>query len=105
MDNPEITDATIGSRLGNVDDLPEELRSQLTGQKSNDDERKILDIVIFLDGVATVNEIMVSLYYNYSEVVNRPVVNNRVSKLMKKGALFRTPGKRGFYQTANPEQE
>lgn len=97
-----MSDNERGSRLGEIDDLPDELKSQLVGMDVDGKDTKVCDIVIDFSGVANINEIMVGLYRKYNQIIKRHSVQSRVNRMVAKGRLFRTPGNRGYYQTSDP---
>lgn len=88
----------IGSRLGDLSDLPEEIRSQLVSVQRDELEQRILDVVAeAFDGVATIDEIMVGLYRHAGEIHKREALATKIYRMTKKELLFSVPLKKGVY--------
>ena len=91
----------IGKRLGNVSDLPEELRNQLQVTKVDKAERQILDVLSSLEGIANIDEILVGLYRKFSIIKERDYLSNKLHRMAKAGHLINVKGKKGIYKTMN----
>ena len=97
MENNQID--KVGKRLGNLADLPEDLKKQLQATKIDDLERKILEVFLGYEGIANIDEILVGLYRKYSEIQDRAFVSNKLYRMAKAGHLKSVKGKKGVYQT------
>lgn len=89
----------LGRRVGNLDDLPESLRSQLQVGKIGVVEREIIAVIRELfDGVANVDEILVGLFRRTGEVHERQPLANRLYRMGQAGHLISVPKKKGVYR-------
>lgn len=88
----------VGSRLGNLSDLPEELRSQLVSVQRDELEQAITDVVMDVySGIATIDEIMVGLYRRTGEIHKRDALATKIYRMTKKELLISVPQKKGVY--------
>jgi Fic family protein len=90
----------VGKRLGNVSDLPEELRNQLQATKIDELERQILDVLSSLEGIANLDEILVGLYRKFSVIQERQYLSNKLYRMAKAGHIITVKGKKGVYKTS-----
>jgi len=99
----------IGSRLGDVSDLPDELRTQLVSVQFDEAESNIVEVMkLDFDGVATIDEILVGLYRRYSDIQQREQLANKIYRMVRKEVIFSVSGKKGVYSivpTASLEKE
>lgn len=65
----EVGRQRVGTRLGNLSDLPPQLRALLTKPKTLQD--KVCDALAALDGVATTDELLVMVYRQTGRVYQR----------------------------------
>ena len=90
----------FGRRVGNLDDLPESLRSQLQVGKIGELERQIIEVIRDeLDGVANVDEILVGLFRQFGSIHERQPLANRLYRMGQAGHLQSVPRKKGVYRT------
>lgn len=90
----------LGRRVGNLDELPEELRSQLQVGKLGELEREIVAVIRDVyQGVANVDEILVGLYRRSGVVHERQPLANRLYRMGQAGHLISVPRKKGVYRT------
>jgi hypothetical protein len=90
----------LGRRLGNLDELPESLRSQLQVGKIGDQEREIIAVIREMyDGVANVDEILVGLFRRTSQIHERQQLANRLYRMGKAGHVTSVPKRKGVYRT------
>jgi len=93
----------LGRRIGNISELPEELRSQLQAAKTSEFERNVIAV---LDdqygGIANVDEIMVGMYRLTGEIHQRQQLSNRLYRMGVSGLLESVPRKKGVYRTKHP---
>lgn len=95
----EIPLDKIGKRVGNIADLPEELKSQLQITKADELERQIIDVLSSsLEGVGNLDEILVSLYRKFKVIQERGYISNKLYRMTKAGRIKSVRGKRGVYQ-------
>lgn len=89
----------LGRRVGDLDDLPPELRSQLQVGKVGEVEREIIALIRDdLDGIANVDEILVGLYRRTNEIHERQPLANRLYRMGQAGHLISVPKKKGVYR-------
>ena len=92
--------ADLGRRIGELDDLPDELRAQLQIGKMSDLERTIIYVIReMFDGVANVDEILVGLYREVGQIFERQPLANRLYRMGQAGHLVSVPRKKGVYRT------
>jgi hypothetical protein len=76
----------IGTRLGNVAELPEDLRKQLKlGQKS--DQTMFREILAKLEGAATLDEILITAWRDHGTVLKRQSAAAKLSAMRHQGLL------------------
>ena len=89
------------NRLGDLNDLPNELKDQLVCLKNNTLVKQILNIFKELDGVANIDEIVVHLYRKHKKIYTRPYINNAIFRMVKLEHIERINGKKGVYALNN----
>jgi hypothetical protein len=96
----DVKEVKVGSRIGNIDDLPEEIRTQLVSFQMDELEAQILDLLNdSLDHVATIDEILVGLWRAHGAAHQRDQLANKIYRMTRKEQLFSVPGKKGVYST------
>lgn len=93
----EITD-NFGRRVGNLDDLPDELKSQLQIAKSDELESHILNSLSRLSGIANLDELLVDLYRTTNIVHKRQFISNKLYRMSKMDRVISVPKKKGAYK-------
>jgi len=91
----------LGKRLGDVKNLPDELKNQLQICNLNDEEERILEVFQSLEGYASIDEVMVGLYRKFNIIANRQLITNRLYRMKIKGLLNKIAGKKGIYANKN----
>jgi hypothetical protein len=95
---PKRLPAGIGRRIGDTDDLPEQLKAQLRQPGAPTLEMQILDIVKDLDGACTVDEVIVSLWRKHKVLTkDRRALANRLYRMTTKGQLDSVRGRKGVW--------
>ena len=90
----------LGRRVGNIADLPEELRRQLQVAKVGELEQEIVSVIDdAYDGVANVDEILVGLYRLQEKIHQRQYIANKLYRMVTQGQLESVPKKKGVYRT------
>ena len=93
-----VYDKKIGNRLGDIMDLPEEVRNQLVSGQFDAVESQILQVVKqSFNGVATIDEIFVGMYRTTGEVMQREALANKIYRMTRKEVLFSVEGRKGVY--------
>lgn len=96
----DITLQKVGKRLGNLADLPDELKNQLQATKIDQLERQILEVLLEFEGVANIDEILVGLYRSFKVLQDRAFLSNKLYRMAKAGHLTPVEKKKGVYKTA-----
>lgn len=86
----------FGRRIGKLDDLPQELRKQLQSRNKDEIELKLFDIINDLEGIATLDEVLVGYYRKYSDVLKKSFLTNRLYRMIKNGVIV--SDKKGIYK-------
>jgi len=88
------------ARLGNTDDLPEDLQAQLSYLKVGASELEVLYVINDMyGGIANVDEILVGMYRKTGNVGNRSVLVNRLYRMTKAGHIESVKKEKGVYKT------
>lgn len=91
----------LGNRFGDLEDLPEGLVRQIPAARIDDSERAILDVLKHrLDGIGTVDEVLVGLYRQTGKVEDRVKLAGKLYRMVtRRPKLLETvQGKRGVYR-------
>lgn len=90
----------IGGRLGNVEDLPDEIRSQLISVQYDELETQIIAVINEqFSGIATIDEILVGLWRVHHDVHQRDGLANKIYRMTRKEYLHSVAGRKGVYST------
>lgn len=96
----EIPD-DVGSRFGDLRDLPEELLRQIPATRVDESERQIMEVIKGIyDGVASVDEILVGLYRLTGVVNDRKKLAGKLYRMVSNTPplLLSVEKRRGVYQ-------
>lgn len=91
----------LGGRFGNLDDLPEALRSEIIAARIDPTEQKIINLLATrFDGVATVDEIRVGLFRMTGVVLERRKLAGKLYRMVqaKPPLLESVQKKKGVYR-------
>ena len=88
----------LGKRLGDLKELPEELRKQLQGSKFLELEAEIIEIIEELEGMANIDEILVGYYKKFSKVKKRQFIAGILYRMCRDGLIYSVEGKKGVYK-------
>lgn len=92
--------ADLGRRVGDLDELPVELRSQLQIGKVGGLEQRIIDLIRDqYAGVANVDEILVGLFRASGVVHQRQPLANRLYRMGQAGQIASVPKRKGVYRS------
>lgn len=84
----------IGNRIGDISDLPEELKKEL----SKRNKHWLLNIIRErFDGIISIDEALVVWYRKTKEIKKRIQMNTILYNFVKKGLLKQYKGKRGWF--------
>ena len=84
-----MTKQIVGTRIGNLSDLPDALRNQLSMGRSSVSSQIENVLVKSLDGCGTVDEIMVALFRAHDVVLLRDKLVSRIHRMIRAGRLQR----------------
>lgn len=79
----------VGSRLGNIEDIPDNLRAQMSLGHSSVSKKVEEVIVKYLDGCGTIDEILVAFFREHGIVLERSKLVSRVHRMIRNGSLER----------------
>ena len=91
----------VGSRFGNLSDLPEELLKQIPAVRVDDLEREVIDLLRDkLEGVGSVDEILVGLYRKSGIIHERRRIAGKLYRMVNSSPqlLLTVEKRRGVYQ-------
>lgn len=90
----------VGKRIGDTDDLPDELKSQLNVYKTDELESLIISTLNKrYDGIASLDEIIVGLYREYGYITKeRKYLNSKIYRMRKRNLLESVPKMKGVYR-------
>lgn len=91
----------IGSRFGDLSDLPDGLIRQIPAARVDEFEREILDVLKHrLEGIGSVDEILVGLYRQSGKVHERAKLAGKLYRMVTRRPrlLEAVQGKRGLYR-------
>ena len=87
--------------LGNVYDLPAELREELSIAKTDELEDQIVTVINAYGGEATLDQVLVGLFRKFKVSQKRRFMQN---KLYRMPMVWNVEGRKGIYTTAEPEE-
>lgn len=97
---------TVGKRIGDLQDLPEELKAELQVSKLDVLEEQILSVIKNrYDGIANIDEVLVGLFRDHKVVQKRSTVGARLYRMGKDKLLFSVPKKKGVYATEKIDRQ
>jgi hypothetical protein len=97
----------VGRRLGDLSDLPEELRKQIAATKLDDLEEKIVRTMRErFEGIANVDEMIVGLYRDHQYITDdRRKLANKLYRMQQAGLIESVPKRKGVYKIKDKETE
>ncbi|MEM7764535.1 MAG: hypothetical protein AAF290_10670 [Pseudomonadota bacterium] len=81
-------------------DLPDELKSELSIGKTDEEEFTIVRILEHAGGIMSLDQVLIGFYRETGVVMKRATMNNRLNRMMSKNMIFGVPGKKGVYSLA-----
>lgn len=87
----------IGFRFGEIENVPKEVTSQIVALKLDNVQSEILEIVEYLGGIATLDEILIWLYHKTKTVYKREKISGKLYRLCKDHRLVSVEGKKSTY--------
>ncbi|RKQ71808.1 hypothetical protein DES40_1138 [Litorimonas taeanensis] len=94
----------VPKTLGDISDLPEELRAELSAIKTDDVEDQIFTIINASDDrEANIDTILVELYRRFGTVHKRNYITNKLWRMVNKSEmLWNGESGKGYYTTKEP---
>ena len=93
----------LGTRLGNINDLPKEIRENLSKKKTDTIESMIIEVLKELDGVGTIDEIFVGIYNHFKVAYKKQTIGTKLSVMFTKKIITKPPNKNGIYMLKDYE--
>ena len=85
-------------RLGDLSDLPQALKDQLSQGRSDELEQTIVEIVRDkFGGTAAIDEIMVEVYRETKQLIERQPLSTKLYRMTRKQLLYSVPKRKGIY--------
>ena len=93
----------VGTRLGNIEDLPEELKKQIPEFALGGLDEQVYNVMKEeLEGIASLSEIMIALYQRYKVIdKSRQEVTEAVYRLIRKRVVVGVKGRKAVYKLAS----
>ena len=88
-------------KLGDISDLPPDVVRELSVTR-NEADRQIITVIEGLDGIATIDEILVGMYRRFDRVFKRRYLQMKIYRLCKKDLAWPVPKKKGVYTLTEP---
>lgn len=79
--------------------LPDELLAEIIGTPER--ETEIIECLKELDGIATINEVLVMLYRKFNKIKKRAYIVNLLYRMQKANLICSVKGKKGVYTLPN----
>ncbi|GGH41539.1 hypothetical protein SAMN05444007_1292 [Cribrihabitans marinus] len=92
----EALTSALPPDLGNIHDLPQELRDELSIAKTDELEDQIVTVINAYGGEASLDQILVGLYRKFKVTQKRRFVQN---KLYRMSMVWSVEGRKGVYTT------
>ena len=88
-------------RLGDISDLPQALKDQLAQGRSDDLEQTIINVIrARYNGAAAIDEILVGVYRETGEVLERQPLSTKLYRMTRKQVLHSVSGRKGIYSVS-----
>ena len=97
----------VGTRLGNIDDLPEELKKQIPEFALGGlDEQIYIVLKDDLEGIASLSEIIIALYQRFKVAdKTRQEVTEAVYRLIRKKVVESLKGRKAVYKLSSLKEK
>ncbi|WP_420859880.1 hypothetical protein [Marivivens marinus] len=92
----EALTSALPPDLGNILDLPQELRNELSVAKTDELEDQIVTVINAYGGEASLDQVLVGLYRKFKVIQKRRFVQN---KLYRMEMVWSVEGRKGVYTT------
>lgn len=95
----------LSTRLGDLSDLPPELRAELSGIDLDEIESQLVQTINAYGGTADLNQILVGLYRKFQVIAKRRVLAQRLWRMQNDRLVWAVPKKKGVYTTTKPADD
>jgi len=85
-----------------VNDLPPELRAQLSLSESDYQDFELRRMISECGGIMSLDHILIEIFRRSREVQDRGKLNARLYRMVQKGLLYDVPKRRGVYSVSQP---
>ena len=92
----------LPSRLGDLSDIPAELRAELSGIEMDELEAQLLAVINAYGGTADLNQILIGLFRKFGSVQKRRFVQQKLWRMTNEEIIWSIPKRKGVYSTTNP---
>lgn len=92
----------IPQTLGDLSDLPDELKAELSAIKTDDLENQIFTIINAAGGEANIDTILIELFRRFDVVQKRTYITNKLWRMTQKEGLIWAAEGKGYYTTTEP---
>jgi hypothetical protein len=94
--------APLPTRLGDLSDIPPELRAELAGVEVDELEGNLVTIINSYGGTADLNQVLVGLFRKFNIVQTRRFVQQKLWRMTTDGLIWGVPKRKGVYTTTKP---
>lgn len=92
-------------QAADIKGLPPEVIAQLNISESDQQEMAILQLFTIAGGELGFNNLIVALYRETGEIIERQKLTGKIYRMIGKGMLFAMPGKKAIYNTTEYTEE
>jgi hypothetical protein len=92
----------LSTRLGDLSDLPKELRAELSGIEIDELESQLVTVINAYGGTADLNQVLVGLFRKFKIVQTRRFIQQKLWRMTSDGLLWSVPKRKGVYTTTEP---
>lgn len=94
--------APMPTKLGDLSDLPEELRAELSGVEIDEFQSQLITVINSYGGVADLNQVLVGLFRKFQVVQTRRFAQQKLWRMTTDGVVWTVPKRKGVYTTKSP---
>jgi hypothetical protein len=96
--------APLPTRLGDLSDIPPELRAELSGIEIDDLEGQLIQVIQSYGGTADLNQILVGLFRKFKVVQTRRFAQQKLWRMTTDHVIWSVPKRKGVYSIKNPTE-
>lgn len=101
--SPPSTYDSINLTPEDLEGLPPEVIRQLGLNESDYYEMELVRLINKAGGIISLDKLIILLYKEKGEIVERTPINAKLYRMTKKGMVFSVPGRKGVYSTHSME--